>query len=42
LPKITRQRKEFEVSLLDVEIDKEDEELHRFVEAYKYFVKRLG
>jgi len=41
--KITRQRKEFEVSLLDVEIDsEEEEELHRFVEAYKYFVKRLG
>ena len=41
--KITRQRKEFEVSLLDLEIDEvEDEELHRLVEAYKYFVKNLG
>jgi len=41
--KITRQRKEFEVSLLDLEIDRvENEELHRFVEAYKYFVKNLG
>jgi hypothetical protein len=41
--KITRQRKEFEIALLDLEIDsQEEEELHRFVEAYKYFVKRLG
>jgi hypothetical protein len=41
--KITRQRKEFEVALLDLEIDRdEDEELYRFVEAYKYFVKNLG
>lgn len=41
--KITRQRKEFEVSLLDLEIDSaEEEELHRLVEAYKYFVKNLG
>lgn len=41
--KITRQRKEFEVALLDLEIDsQEEEELHRIVEAYKYFVKNLG
>ncbi len=41
--KITRQRKEFEVSLLDLEIDEtEEEELHRLVEAYKYFLKNLG
>lgn len=41
--KITRQRKEFEVSLLDLEIDEaEEEELYRLVEAYKYFVKNLG
>lgn len=41
--KITRQRKELEVSLLDLEIEEtEEEELHRLVEAYKYFVKKLG
>ena len=41
--KITRQRKEFEVSLLDLEIEEtEEEELHRLVDAYKYFVKNLG
>ena len=41
--KITRQRKKFEVSLLDLEIDDtEEEELHRLVEAYKYFVKNLS
>jgi len=41
--KITRQRKEFEVSLLDLEIDDtEEKELHRLVEAYKYFVKNLS
>jgi hypothetical protein len=41
--KITRQRKKFEVSLLDLEIDEtEEKELHRLVEAYKYFVKNLG
>ena len=41
--KITRQRKEFKVALLDLEIEEtEEEELHRLVEAYKYFVKKLG
>lgn len=41
--KITRQRKELEVALLDLEIEKtEEEELHRLVEAYKYFVNNLG
>jgi hypothetical protein len=41
--KITRQSKEHEVSLFDVEIDRpENEELYRLVEAYKYFVKNLG
>jgi hypothetical protein len=41
--KITRQRKKLEVSLLDLEIEEtEEEELHRLVEAYKYFVKNLG
>ncbi len=40
--KITRQRKEFEVALLDLEIDRtEEKELHRVVEAYKYFLKNL-
>jgi hypothetical protein len=41
--KITRQRKEFEVALLDLEIDEaEEKELQRLVEAYQYFVKNLG
>ena len=41
--KITRQRKTLEVSLLDLKIDRaEEEELYRVVEAYKYFVKNLG
>lgn len=41
--KITRQGKKVEVALLDLEIDShEEEELYRFVEAYKYFVKNLG
>ncbi|MDZ7290624.1 MAG: hypothetical protein ONB44_02995 [candidate division KSB1 bacterium] len=40
--KIIRNRKEFEVSLLDLEMDEaEEEELHRLVEACKYFVKNL-
>jgi|GEM_PF-4041459 len=41
--KISHQSKELEVSLFDLEIDRaENEELYRFVEAYKYFVKNLG
>lgn len=41
--KITRQRKQFEVALLDLEIDREEEEeLYRLIEAYKFFVKNLG
>jgi hypothetical protein len=41
--KITRQSQELEVSLFDLEIDRaENEELHRLVDAYKYFVKNLG
>lgn len=39
---ITRQRKKIEVALLDLEIDREEEDLQHLVEAYKYFVKKLG
>jgi len=41
--KITRQSKELEVSLFDLEIDRaKNEELYRLIEAYKYFVKNLS